>query len=115
MHDTGLEVLYRCPKCRECLDCKSAENTEKISIKEEIEMHEIQKSVHLDFENKRIQCSLPFKGKERDYLATNRDRAIKVLNQQIKEYCNGVTFKDKKSFTFDSLIIFLFKLQIPSV
>ena len=103
MHDTGLEVLYRCPKCRECLDCKSAENTEKISIKEEIEMHEIQKSVHLDFENKRIQCSLPLKGKEREFLATNRDRAVKVLNQQIKKYCKDEETKKTVLEAFDKL------------
>ena len=86
IHDSGLEVDYRCPKCRECLDCKNADRTEKISIKEECEMFAIKQSVHLDFENQKIQCSLPLKGKERDYLSSNRDRALKVLYQQCKKY-----------------------------
>ena len=86
IHESGLEVLYRCPKCRECADCKSADKTEKISLREESEMHEIKKSVNLDFVNGKIQCSLPTRGRERDYLSSNRDRAEKVLNQQIKKY-----------------------------
>lgn len=86
IHESGLEVLYRCPKCRNCADCKAADKTEKISLREESEMHEISKSVHLDFENKRILCSLPTRGSERDFLSSNRDRAEKVLRQQIKKY-----------------------------
>ena len=103
MHDSGLEVSYRCPRCRECLDCKTAESTEKISIREEIEMHEIQKSVHLDFANNKIQCSLPLRGKERDYLASNRDRALKVINQQIKKYGKDEFTKKTILEAFDKL------------
>ena len=86
IQESGLEVDYRCPKCRDCIDCKAADKTEKISIREECEMHEIRKSVTLDFENKRIQCSLPLRGKERDFLSNNRDKAMKILNQQCKKY-----------------------------
>ena len=68
IHESGLEVEYRCPRCRECLDCKNADRTEKISIREECEMFAIKQSVHLDYENKRIQCSLPLKGKERNVI-----------------------------------------------
>ena len=82
IHESGLEIDYRCPKCRDCVECKSADKTEKISLKEESEMFEIRKSIQLDFENKTIQSTLPLKGKERDFLSSNRDRAIKVLKQQ---------------------------------
>ena len=88
IHESGLEVEYRCPKCRDCMDCKLSDKTEKISFKEESEMFKIKKSVTLDFENKKIQCSLPLRDKERTYLTNNRDRALKVLNQQLKKY-NG--------------------------
>ena len=81
LHESGLEVEYRCPVCRECLDCKSSDKTEKISLREECEQFEINKSVQLDFENKRIQCTLPLIGKEKDFLTCNRDRAQKIKIQ----------------------------------
>ena len=103
MHDSGLEVLYRCPRCRDCLDCKSADETERLSLREESEMHEIENSVSLDFENSRIQCSLPTRGAERDYLSSNRDRAEKVLNQQIKKYSGDDETKESILQAFDKL------------
>ena len=86
IQEAGLDVEYRCPRCRDCQDCKSADQTEKISIREECEMFEIGKSVILDFEQKKIQCSLPLRGKERDFLTNNREKAKKILDQQIKKY-----------------------------
>jgi hypothetical protein len=71
----------RCPACRECLDCKSSDNTEKISLREESEQFKINKSVKLDIENKRIQCTLPLIGKEKEFLTCSRDRAQKILMQ----------------------------------
>ena len=56
-------------------------------------MHEIRKSVNLDFENGKTQFSLPTRGKERDFLSSNRDRAVKVLNQQIKKYSGDAATK----------------------
>ena len=81
LHESGLEVDYRCPDCRDCEKCKSSDKTEKISLREECEQFEINKSVKLDLDNKRIQCTLPLIGKERDFLTCNRDRAIKILMQ----------------------------------
>ena len=86
IHDSGLEIEYRCPACRECLDCKTADKTEKVSLREECERYEINKSVVIDLENKKIQCSLPLMGKERDYLTCNRDKALKILIQQCRKY-----------------------------
>ena len=103
MHESGLEIDYRCPKCRECLDCKSADKTEKISIREESEMFEIRKSIELDFDNKTIKSSLPLRGKERDYLSSNRDRALKVLQQQCKKYFNDAENKPAVLEAFDKL------------
>ena len=33
-----------------------------------------------------ILCSLPLRGPEEDFLSTNRDRALQVLDQQCKKY-----------------------------
>ena len=49
-------------------------------------MVEISNSVKLNWENKVIVCSLPLRGKEEDYLSSNRNRALKVLDQQCARY-----------------------------
>ena len=103
MHESGLEVEYRCPKCRDCLYCKSADKTERISIKEESEMFQIRKSIELDFDNQKIQSYLPLRGKERDYLSSNRDRAAKVLAQQCKKYHGDAENKDVILEAFNKL------------
>ena len=93
MHDSGLDVEYRCPACRECQDCKAADKTEKVSLREECERFEIQKSVTLDLDNKKFQCSLPLMGKERDFLTCNRERALKILTQQCRKYSKDLETK----------------------
>ena len=82
----GLEIEYRCVRCRDCQQCKNADQTEKISLREEAEMVEIKNSVRLDLKNKKIQCTLPLRGKEEDFLSPNRDRCVKVLDQQCTKY-----------------------------
>ena len=86
LEDGGLNVEYRCVKCRDCSDCKKAEESEKTSLREEAEEHMIKESVKLDIPNRRIICTLPVRGQEKDFLTTNRDRALKVLDQQCKKY-----------------------------
>ena len=84
--DSGLQIDYRCIKCRDCISCKNADQSEKISLREEQEMHLISQSVHLDWDRRKIVCSLPLRGKERDFLSTNRDRALAVLDQQCRKW-----------------------------
>ena len=86
MQELGLDVDYRCPDCRDCLRCKKADRTEKISLREECEDFEVKKSIQLDFKQKKILATLPLRGKERDFLSSNRDKAIKILLQQCKKY-----------------------------
>ena len=88
LEDGGLSVEYRCVKCRDCPDCRDSENSEKSSLREEAESYMIKESVKLDLPNKRIICTLPVRGPERDFLSTNRDRALTVLDQQCKKYHN---------------------------
>ena len=66
-------------------------------------MFEIKKSVILDLENKRIQCTLPLVGKEKDFLTCNRDRAMKVLMQQCKKYHQDSDTKEVILKAFDKL------------
>ena len=61
--ESGLQIDYRCTKCRDCSQCKNADQVEKISLREEQEMQLIKESVNLDWEKKKIVCSLPLRGR----------------------------------------------------
>ena len=103
INESGLEVEYRCPKCRQCSECKNSDKTEKVSLREESEMFEIKRSVRLDFKNNRIQCSLPLRGKERDFLSNNRERALKTLQQQCKKYFHDSKTREEVLMAFAKL------------
>ena len=84
--ECGVEINYRCPRCPECSSCKDSDKAEAISLREEAEMELIDASVKLDLENKKISCTLPLKGDERQFLTTNYSQALKILEQQLKQY-----------------------------
>ena len=84
--ETGIDISYRCVRCRECTDCRNAEKVDKISLREEAEDYAIKNSVVLDWQKKKIFVSLPLRGKESDFLTSNEDRALKVLESQCKRY-----------------------------
>ena len=102
--ETGVEITYRCVRCRDCQDCKNSERIDKISLREEAELYEIKKSVHLDWEHRRIICCLPLRGKERDFLTGNEDRAMRVLESQCKKYFKDEDTKQTIVAAFDKLI-----------
>ena len=56
--------------------------------------------ITIDFERKKITCSLPLRGKEEDFLSSNREIALKVLNSQCKKVKDDVEAKETviKSF-----------------
>ena len=104
LFDSGLEVEYRCVKCRDCSQCKKADQSEKISIREEQEMQLIRDSIFLDWDNKKVVCSLPVRGEETDFLTSNRNRALRVLDQQCKRW-----FKDENKDNIIAAFEKLFK------
>ena len=77
--DKGLQVEYRCVKCRDCWSCKNADESEKLSLREEQENQRIKDSVKLNFDSKLIECTLPTRGSEQEFLSSNKDIAEKVL------------------------------------
>ena len=83
-----IKIEYRCPRCCNCQQCRTADETEKISLREEAEQAEVKASVQLDAINKRFMCKLPLRGKPEDFLATNKHQAEKVLNRQVRLYGN---------------------------
>jgi hypothetical protein len=84
--ESGLDVDYRCIKCRECAQCKKSDHAEKISLREEQEMQLVRESIYLDWDKKKIVCTLPVRGEETDFLTSNKDIAMKVLDQQCKRW-----------------------------
>ena len=86
MMDTGINIDYRCVKCRNCSDCRNADETEKVSLRQDVEDAKICESVQIDYDKKQILATLPLRGPEEEFLANNRNRAMCVLNQQCKKF-----------------------------
>ena len=63
----------------------------------------VKESVFLDWVQKKIICTLPNKGNETDFLTTNRDRALKVLDQQCKKWSKDPINKDMILAAFQKL------------
>ena len=101
--ESGLNIDYRCVKCRECSLCKNADQSEKTSLREEQEMLQVKESVHLDWDKKSITCTLPNRGRETDFLSTNRERALKILDQQCKKWSKDPASKDLVLAAFQKL------------
>ena len=101
--ECGMDLNYRCIKCRACSDCKDSDRTESVSLREEAEMHKIDQSVTLNLEEKVINCTLPLRGEEREFLSTNFYQANKVLEQQCKLYNNQVETKELIIKAFNKL------------
>ena len=99
-----LGVEYRCVQCRNCSQCKDADKTEKISIREEAEMYAIKQSIFLNYDEKRIDCSLPLRGPEREFMSTNRNQAVAILNKQCKQYFGDSEVKESINKAFKKLM-----------
>ena len=94
VENTGLDVDYRCVRCRNCSDCRNADQSEKVSLRDEQELQQHMDSVRLDKENKKVWVTLPLRGAERDFLATNREMAEQVLVQQCRKYSPDISTKE---------------------
>ena len=77
---------------------------DKISLREESELYEIRKSVTLDWKNEKIVCTLPLRGRERDFLCSNEDRALRVLEAQCRKYYKDDETRLAIVAAFDKLI-----------
>ena len=75
--EVGLDVGFRCSKCKECNSCKKGAGHEKMSIMQEKEQDLIFRSVEIDAEGGKAIATLPFKVDPRGMLRSNRAAAIK--------------------------------------
>jgi hypothetical protein len=80
--DTGISIDYRCIRYCACNDCRNADQTEKVILRQDDEDDMIKKSVTLDYSKQEILGTLPLRGKEEKFLSPNMDRAVCMLNQQ---------------------------------
>ena len=103
-HQEGLQIEYRCPRCRQCNDCRRSFETERVSLREEAEDQEVYDSVTIDWKNKQIICYLPCRGKEEEFLSSNRDIAMKILDQQCVKYHKDVETKATIVKAFQKLL-----------
>ena len=100
----GLSVDYRCVRCRDCWACKDADTTEKLSLREEQEDQLIKDSVRLNFSTKSIECTLPVRGSEAEFLTTNKDIAEKVLKSVNNRYCKDENSKSQILASFKKVM-----------
>jgi len=86
---SGTEVQYRCLRCRNCTNCQQEENVEFVSFKEEAEQHLIESSVTYDPKTEKLTAKLPFVKNPDDFLFNNFNRALRILDGQIKKVSNN--------------------------
>ena len=98
------DVEYRCIECRDCSRCRDGDKTERISLREEAEMYQIKQSIFLNYDKKRIDCSLPLRGPERSFLSTNTEQAIAILNKQCQKYFGDPEVKESINKAFKKLL-----------
>ena len=89
--------------CRYCWDCKNADQSERVSLREEQENQRIKDSVKLNLDDKSIMCTLPTRGSEQEFLSSNKDIAEKVLHSITKKYSNDENVKPVILAAFEKL------------
>ena len=82
---TGCKITYKCNKCWTWKVCKQHSADESISVKEEVEQDGTKKSVKVDVASPRTTASLQLMNNSSGKLAHNKERTLKVCNQQTKE------------------------------
>ena len=85
IENAGTDVSYRCVKCRDCQNCKTNDRIEKISIKEEVEQHLIDRSVKVNIEKCETIAKLPFTHDPTTRLSPNQHVAMKIYKSQINK------------------------------
>ena len=83
--NSGTNISYRCPDCRNCSDCKRGALVEEINLKDECDQHLINKSVEVNLENNTCSASLPFTSEPDEKLSNNSGAAKKVYFSQVKK------------------------------
>ena len=90
----GSEIGYRCVECRGCTNCRSGEQIEAISIREEVEQDLINKSVSVDIQACKTSARLPLLHDPSIKLAPNKDKAMAVYKSVTRQLSKNPTDKE---------------------
>ena len=112
---TGTEVTFRCPECKECLKCKNGPRLESISIQEEVEEALISRCVTVDLKRGVSLAKLPFLVDPDIRINDDEQRsvALKVFRSQVRNLSLKVRRRlslltlSKSCMTWDMLIGFV--------
>ena len=85
MENAGSEISFRCSKCRSCKLCKEHDQSEILSVREEVEQDVINNSVEVNIKNRVTVASLPLMQNPAIKLAPNKNKALQIYNQQIRK------------------------------
>ena len=80
--NAGSEIPYTYNNCRDWKICKEHEQTEIMSIKEEVEQDVIKDSVSVDIKKRTVTAVLPFMFNSLEKLAHHKDKAPLSLNNK---------------------------------
>ena len=95
VESTGSEITFRCPTCLVCKECKHREEYESVSLKKKVEQSINDSSVKINIEDSTTTARLPFIANP-NRLANNKQKAIKVYNQQLRKLNHPANKKDKQ-------------------
>ena len=85
VENAGSEISFRCNNCRNCKACKEHAQADMMSVKEEVEQDVINKSVTVDTDRRITTALLPLMFNPLHKLAPNKDKALRIYNQQVKK------------------------------
>ena len=85
VENAGSEIPYRCNNCRNCKACEEHVQADMMSVKEEVEQDVINKSVTVDTDRRVTTALLPLMFNPLYKLAPNKDKALRIYNQQVKK------------------------------
>ena len=83
VENAGSEISFRSSKCRSCKLCKEHDQSETLSVREEVEQDVINNSVELNIKNRVTVASLSLMQIPAIKLAPNKNKALQIYNQQI--------------------------------
>ena len=86
MQDAGLDMTFKCPRCRNCRECLQGPGREKLSLLQETEQLYIKESVRIDFDAKQAIVHLAFTADPDHHLTNNFHIAKKRLENICKKY-----------------------------
>ena len=85
VENAGSEISFRCSKCHSCKLCKEHDQSEILSVREEVEQDIINNSVEVNIKNRVTLALLPLMQNPAIKLAPNKNKALQIYNQQIRK------------------------------